>query len=184
MIEKDPILDPPATAEELEAAARLARALENGLPAEADPEAAAVVLLLGAVAGAEKPDSIRAARLRADLVRKASRPHRRLWTRHAAAAALVLAAGAALLVMNFRRPVSPAGEQLMAGREQAAREALASVAKLSGYESRQELIYDAQWQIRLDASLETSRYGQLAGEASASAAEGSSLSTNSRGGSS
>jgi hypothetical protein len=121
--DRDETLRPPAPAE-VEEAARLAAALEDGSPA--DGETLAAARFLQAVGRADADDEVAARRLRRSLVARAS--SRRVFLRAAAAAAavLVLALGAARL----RRHED--ASNLLAAREAAAERAVAGIVSLRG----------------------------------------------------
>lgn len=162
MSEREPTHEPPVSADEVQSAERLARALEGGATGPADLEALAAARLLQALAA--PGDELVRHRQRADLVARAQAMRgARARRRYLVAAAL---AGAALLGgLLLRGPGGPS-EPLLAEREARASRAVSAVS--SGWtvdaalSSHLGSAFDAQWRSRLQAQVTGQRASALA----------------------
>jgi len=166
----DRFVEPPVTSEEVQAARRLAEAIDGGLTGAADPEELAVVRFLEAVSGAAASDEIAARRLRNELTARASRRPQLGTVRRVAAVAAAVAGVTLLSVFLLRSPARPTDSVLVA-REEAARAAVVEVAGSWGaqYEPNRRIVAvsEQQWRLRFADQLDSERFQQLASESSA-----------------
>jgi len=166
----DRFVEPPVTSEEVQAARRLAEAIDSGATSGADPEELAVVRFLEAVSGAAASDEIAARSLRNELTARASRRLRVGTVRHIAAVAAAVA-GVALLSIFFLRSSARPSESVLVAREEAARAAVVEVAGSWGaqYEPSRRIaaVSEQQWRLRFADQLDSERFEQLASESSA-----------------
>lgn len=161
--------DAGASAEEVEAARRLAESMETGLRPSGEREVADVLRLFEALAAADRSDEVGLRKLRNELAADAGRGHRRSF-RGIAAAVAVVAAGVLLAVLLLRLSGGPSA-RAVDERERQARDAFATA---SGPEasSRQAQLYDRQWRSRLDSVLEDRRFTMLSEQVSSFASDG------------
>ena len=166
----DRFVEPPVTSEEVQAARRLAEAIDSGATSGADPEELAVVRFLEAVSGAAASDEIAARSLRNELTARASRRLRVGTVRHIAAVAAAVA-GVALLSIFFLRSSARPSESVLVAREEAARAAVVEVAGSWGAQvepsRRIAAVSEQQWRLRFADQLDSERFEQLASGSSA-----------------
>ncbi len=162
MSEREPNHEPPVSTDEVEAAERLARALDGGGAEPTDPEALAAARLLQALAA--PGDELSRHRLRAGLVAQAHAARgARARFRYLVAAGL---AGVALLAGLLLRGTSGRSEAVLAEREAHANLAVSAVS--SGWtvdgalSSRLGAAFDEQWRSRLQAQVAGQRASALA----------------------
>ena len=168
-------VEPPVTSEDVQAARRLAEAIDGGATAGADPEELAVVRLLEAVSGAAASDEIATRRLRSGLTARATRRLRLGTARRAAAVAAAVAGVTLLSVFLLRSSARPSASVLVA-REEAARAAVVEVAGpwQARYEPSRRIaaVSDQQWRLRFADQLDSERFQQLASESMAGSTNG------------
>jgi len=171
---EDPI-GPAPTADELEAARRLADALEKRRTEAPAVEGLAVARLLEPVTAAGAGDDLASRRLRKELVDVASRRPARQFARFTLPLTAAIAVAVLLAALLRHVPGRPSAEVLVA-REEAARAAAIAVAGSWGDEDessrRIAAVSEQQWRSRLAGLLAAGRVETLAtGNPKASAVE-------------
>jgi hypothetical protein len=157
----------PATAEDLQAARRLADAVEGGMAVAADVEALGVARLLETVSKPGVSDNLAARRLRNELTARAGgRPRLRSARSIVPIAAAV--AGVAFLSVFFWRSPARTSDGVLAARQETARAAVVAVATSwaanDALSRRLAAVSEQQWRSRLTTMIDRGRFEQLAAE--------------------
>lgn len=171
MSERDPLRNQPVTPEEVEAAERLARALDGQDTADVDPEALQAAWLLQSLDAGE--DEVASRRLRTALVAEVRGARRSAALARRGLLAAGVAAGVLLGVLW--RHGSVRNRELLAEREREAGRAVATVS--AGWSvdgamaTRLHAAFDEQWRARLATKVEGERTSALTNSIQSSASQ-------------